>query len=123
MKDDNLPEILLGSGQTLVTFSSPALQLQAFGPQTANVDEQLTYNATLANPGDRDAENVKLTMLIPSGMQFVSAVPEPRQYQDQLLWDQGGPGRATTTRRSRRAARPNKLETTKFLSLAVANPI
>jgi uncharacterized repeat protein (TIGR01451 family) len=89
MKDDNLPEILLGSGQSLVTFSSAAMQLQSFGPKTASVGEQLTYKAVLANPGDRDAENVKLAMRIPAGMQFVTATPEPRQYQDQLLWDQG----------------------------------
>ncbi|MDX1925003.1 MAG: hypothetical protein SFV81_00715 [Pirellulaceae bacterium] len=89
LKDDNLPEILLGSGQTLVTFSSAALQLQSIGPKTASVGEQITYKAFLANPGDRDAENVKLAMRIPAGMQFVAATPEPRQYQDQLLWDQG----------------------------------
>ncbi len=89
MKDDNLPEILLGSGQTMVTFSSAALELQPFGPQNANVDEQVTYSATLANPGDRDAENVKLMMQIPSGMQYLNATPAPRQYQDKLLWDQG----------------------------------
>ena len=87
--DDSLPEILLGSGQTVVTFSSPGLELQSFGPQTATVGEQLTYTATLANPGDRDAENVKLLMRIPAGMQLVTASLQPRQYQDQLLWDQG----------------------------------
>lgn len=89
MKDDNLPEILLGSGQTTVTFSSAALALKSFGPPNGNVGEQLTYNASLANPGDRDAENVKLVMRIPAGMQFVTAAPEARRYQDQLLWDQG----------------------------------
>ncbi len=89
LPEDDLPEILLGSGQTVVTFSSAGLELQAVGPREAAEGEQLTYNAVLANPGDRDAENVKLLMRIPAGMQFIAATPQARQYQDNLVWDQG----------------------------------
>ncbi len=87
---DNLPEILLGRGQTVVTFSSPGLALQSFGPQAGIVGEQLTYSVTLANPGDIDAENVSLSMNIPAGMQFVTTSLQPtRQTPTQLVWDQG----------------------------------
>ncbi len=87
---DNLPEILLGRGQTVITFSSPGLALQSFGPKVGMVGEQLTYSVTLANPGDIDAENVALNMTIPSGMQFVTTSLQPtRQTPNQLVWDQG----------------------------------
>ena len=93
---DNLPEILLGRGQTVVTFSSPGLALQSFGPPTGMVGEQLVYSVALANPGDIDAENVSLSMTIPAGMQLVSTSLQPaRQTPNQLVWDQGplGPQR------------------------------
>lgn len=87
---DNLPEILLGRGQTVVTFSSPGLALQTFGPQVGMVGEQLTYSVVIANPGDIDAENVSLNMTIPAGMQFVTTSLQPtRQTPNQLVWDQG----------------------------------
>ncbi len=87
---DNLPEIVLGRGQTIVTFSSPALALQTFGPDVGSVGELLTYVASLANPGDIDAENVRLEVAIPVGTRLVSATPEPSSRTDTgLIWDQG----------------------------------
>jgi uncharacterized repeat protein (TIGR01451 family) len=87
---DNLPELTLGSGQTAVTFSSAGLDLQVFGPELGAPGEQLTYTATLGNPGDVDAENVSLRMIAPAGTRIVGASLEPsQQVNNGLVWDQG----------------------------------
>ncbi len=87
---DNLPELPVGRGQTFVTFSSAGLQLQVFGPETGAIGEQLTYVASVGNPGDVDAENVRLTMIKPAGTRIVTAVPQPSsETNNGLLWDQG----------------------------------
>jgi uncharacterized repeat protein (TIGR01451 family) len=87
---DNLPELKLGSGQTFATFSSPGLNLQAFGPQLASVGEQLTYVASLGNPGDVDAENARLLLNIPAGTKLISAAPQASTMTNSgLIWDQG----------------------------------
>ncbi len=90
MPSDNMPEIVLGSGQTFATFSSPGLNLQAFGNDVGTVGEQITYVASLGNPGDIPAENSVLVVNIPVGMRLVSAVPEPPNITNTgLRWDQG----------------------------------
>ncbi len=90
MSEDGLPPITLGSGQTFATFSSPGLQVQAFGNDSGMVGEQLTYVASMGNPGDVPTENTQLILNIPAGMQLVSAVPkESRVITNSILWDQG----------------------------------
>ncbi len=90
MPSDNLPEIVLGSGQTFATFSSPGLNLQAFGNDVGSVGEQITYVASLGNPGDVPTENARLQVNIPVGTKLVNAVPQPSQTTNSFLqWDQG----------------------------------
>ncbi len=87
---DNLPQLVLGRGQTAVTFSAPGLNLEAFGPSVGTVGEQLTYTATLGNPGDVDADNVSLVMTKPVGWTILSTSLQPTQAtNDALKWDQG----------------------------------
>ncbi len=87
---NNLPELELGRGQTMVTFSSPGLNLEVFGPATGAVGEQLTYAASLGNPGDVDTENVSLRFLVPAGARVVAWAPAPSQQTDSgLIWEQG----------------------------------
>jgi uncharacterized repeat protein (TIGR01451 family) len=96
MPADHLPEIIVGRGETFVTFSSPGLELQAFGPESANVGELLTYGASLGNPGDLNAENARLSLNVPPGMRLQSATPQPTSQTDSgAVWDQGvlGAGR------------------------------
>ncbi|MCR9296923.1 MAG: hypothetical protein NXI32_29790, partial [bacterium] len=88
--EDNLPQLVLGRGQTTVTFSAPGLNLEAFGQQIASIGEEVTFSAVLGNPGDVPAENVQLRAQIPAGTRLVSAVPQPTtQTPEVLIWDQG----------------------------------
>lgn len=87
---DNLPELVIGRGQTTVTFSSPGLNLEAFGPSVGTIGEQLTYSAMVGNPGDIQAENVQLRFQIPAGTRYVAANLQPTtQTPEYLIWDQG----------------------------------
>ena len=87
---DHLPEIVVGRGETFVTFSSPGLTVQARGPESAVVGEQLTYVASLGNPGDLNAENARLLLNLPTGLRLLSASPQPSSLSDAgAIWDQG----------------------------------
>lgn len=87
---DNMKALKLGSGQTFATFSSPGLNLQAFGVEVGSVGEQMTYVASLGNPGDVPAENAQLVMNIPVGTRLISAIPQPSTTTNTgLVWDQG----------------------------------
>jgi uncharacterized repeat protein (TIGR01451 family) len=87
---DNLPELVLGRGQTMVSFSSPGLELSSAGPPAATIGDRLTYTASLGNPGDLDAENVRLIARLPAGTRLLEAVPQPTQIVNGgAVWDQG----------------------------------
>jgi len=59
---DNMPELPIARGQTMVTWSAPLLQLQVTGNDTTMVGQPVEYRISLANAGDLAAENVRLTM-------------------------------------------------------------
>jgi uncharacterized repeat protein (TIGR01451 family) len=87
---DNMPELTLGRGQTSVTWSDSGLELVSRGPPTASLNQTLTYQASIANPGDLPADGVQLRMRIPSGCRVVRASPEPSQQSNTgLVWQLG----------------------------------
>lgn len=88
---DNLPELILGRGQTTVTFSSPGLELEAFGPAIGSLGERLTYSAVVGNPGDINSDNVQLRVSIPAGTKFVgeASLQPTTVTPNVLIWDQG----------------------------------
>ncbi len=90
MPTDNLPALPLGRGQTFVTFSSAGLELQGSGPSEGTPGQPLTYNIMLGNPGDLDAENVQMQMLIPAGTRVVETNPKANvEVAGGRIWDQG----------------------------------
>ncbi len=89
---NRLPLLRLGGGQTVVTFSSPQLALQATGPQSgvASPGSQLSYFAAMANAGDIDIENAQLVVRWPEGWTLAGTpVPEPQVFTSYMVWDQG----------------------------------
>ena len=86
---ENLPELILQQGMTTVSFSSPGLEVTSSGPQTAAVGDVVTYVATMANPGDIDAENSRLVAILPAGAELVNADPQPNEaVNGSLAWVQ-----------------------------------
>jgi hypothetical protein len=59
---ENMPELPIARGQTMITWSAPLLELKVTGSDTTTVNQPVDYLISLANPGDLPAENVKLVM-------------------------------------------------------------
>jgi len=83
-------EIVLGRETRTFSWSAPELRLDVGGPEIGVPGQPLNYFATLANSGDRVAENVMLTVEIPAGMTVQSTnVPPTSSSQNFLRWEQG----------------------------------
>ncbi|MEZ6136796.1 MAG: hypothetical protein R3C53_18020 [Pirellulaceae bacterium] len=90
MPSDSLPAVPLRRETTYVTFSAPGLGLQVYGPEVGSTGEQLTYSASLGNPGDIDAENTRLSVALPAGTKLIDARPQPTTATNSaVVWDQG----------------------------------
>ena len=90
--EENFPELTLGRGQTFVTYSAPGLALEVFGPEgdVGSVGEELAYTMVVGNPGDIDAENVRLVLTKPAGFGIVGSNYDPTlRTNDQITWEQG----------------------------------
>lgn len=86
---ENLPELILQQGATMVTFSSSGLVVTSSGPPAAAVGDVVTYTASMANPGDVDAENSRLVVTLPAGSELISAEPQPNEaVPNSLAWVQ-----------------------------------
>lgn len=88
---DNLPELRLGGGQTIVSFTAPVLVLEGTGPEVAGPGQELRYVASMGNAGDTDIANTTLTARIPDGWTLARAPsPQPTTITPTyLVWEQG----------------------------------
>lgn len=88
---DNLPELRLAGGQTIVTFTAPVLVLEGTGPEVAGPGQELRYVASMGNAGDTDIANTVLTARIPDGWTLARPPsPEPTTTTPTyLVWEQG----------------------------------
>lgn len=87
---ENIPELVVGRGQTFATFSSAGLLLELAGTQQVAVGDQVTLSMTLANPGDIDAENTLLTLQLPDSLQLLNSSQTPSARTNTgFRWDQG----------------------------------
>ncbi len=57
-----MPELPIAKGQAMVTWSGPELALQVTGTKETMVGQSVDYRVVLANPGDMEAQNVRLDM-------------------------------------------------------------
>ena len=86
--DSTFPELPLGRETRTVTWSAAELQLIVGGPEIAVPQQPLTYVAKVANSGNKDAENVVLSVTIPPGMSVQSpSLPPTRATNAGLVWE------------------------------------
>lgn len=85
---DNMPTMTIGSGQTIVTWSSPQLALRAGAPSIATYDVPTEVVINVSNPGDQPAENVKVNMQFPAGAR-VTADSFAQVFTNSVQWDVG----------------------------------
>ncbi len=74
---ENIPELILAMGTTSVTWTAPQLQLQIGGSENGVPGQILSYFASVANIGDVDAENVRITATFPPGLALQSTSIPP----------------------------------------------
>ena len=84
-----VPEMVVGNGTTTITWTSPDLTINAVGPSRAQVDSLLTYLVDVSNSGNKVAQNISLSTLLPAGMDFVSSEPSVQQFGERLEWSLG----------------------------------
>lgn len=87
----DLPRMVLARANRTITWAAPLLEVRAAGPESATIDQPIALIANVRNPGSLPAENVRLTMNLPVGVQFDSSSPiEPSaQGGNQIVWDIG----------------------------------
>lgn len=86
--DNTFPELPLGHENRTVTWNAAQLQLVVGGPEVAVPQQPITYFATVANSGNKDAENVVLSVTIPPGMSVQStSLPPTRTTNAGLVWE------------------------------------
>ncbi|TWU62805.1 hypothetical protein [Crateriforma conspicua] len=84
---DNMPTLTLRRGQTRVTWSSPQLRVEAFGPEVAGYEQPYVVKAIVSNPGDQPVTDVQITLNKPDGVvlgtqdQFAVVTP------GQIVWN------------------------------------
>jgi uncharacterized repeat protein (TIGR01451 family) len=93
-----MPRIVVGQGFTTVTWSSPGLAVQMSGPESANVDSNVTYRVEVSNPGDMTSSNVTLDDVIPPSLTYVSSTPPGQPFGNRIQWRLGDlPAQSTST--------------------------
>jgi uncharacterized repeat protein (TIGR01451 family) len=91
--DDNIPALPLGSGQTVVTWSAPRLELKAGAPAVAGFDQPITVFANISNPGNLATGKVDVSVELPPGVRFIDSDVAVTQMGSNITWsyDQGIP--------------------------------
>ena len=83
------PQLVVGRGMTLKTWTSPGIAVHRTGPTAAAVGAPLTFRIEVSNPGDQPAENVVLTEAIPDGLTLLASRPAGEPAGKTVRWNLG----------------------------------
>ncbi len=86
---DNMPPLTLFTGETYVTWSAPQLVIRAGAPQIASFGIPFQAAASVSNPGDQPATNVRVIMQIPPGVQASSQDSFAQNLPNAIVWEIG----------------------------------
>lgn len=82
-------QLIVATGQTLVTWSAAQLAVRVNAPQTVAVGGSTTVRIEVNNPGDLPAENVMVTATLPAGFSQRSTTPVASVSGNTLTWNIG----------------------------------
>ena len=104
--------LTVGSGCSLVTWSSADVAVRISGPAVGSIGHTLKYRIEVSNSGDLAADDVVVTGVVPGGMSFVSANPPAEQTGSTIRWPVGslGMGQTRTFEAEYRAQREGTAE-------------
>jgi uncharacterized repeat protein (TIGR01451 family) len=81
--------LVLGSGSTLKTWSTPDISLRKTGPSQGTVGATLTYRIDVRNPGDQKAMGVVVTDQLTEGLSYLNSTPAATVAGQTLTWALG----------------------------------
>jgi uncharacterized repeat protein (TIGR01451 family) len=81
--------LVVASGSTLKTWTSPQLALRMTGPAVAGVGTTLSYRIEVSNPGDLPAEEVVVVDELPEPLTYVESRPAAEIGGRKLQWRLG----------------------------------
>jgi uncharacterized repeat protein (TIGR01451 family) len=86
--------IVVASGGTMKTWTSPELALRVTGPAVAGVGTTLSYRIEVSNAGDLPAKDVVVRDELPEGLSYLQSNPAAEVDGRRLQWRLGelGPG-------------------------------
>ncbi len=82
------PRLVVATGTTTKTWSSPDIALRMNGPSRGSVGATLTYRIDVSNPGGVPAAGVSVTSDVPAGLSFLNSTPVATA-GGRLQWDLG----------------------------------
>ncbi|MEX1040085.1 MAG: hypothetical protein WDZ51_05620 [Pirellulaceae bacterium] len=85
----NAENLVLGVGQTSVSWTAPQLSVNLQAPSVAEYGAQVEYNIQVANQGDVAAQNVQISSALPAQLALVSSEPEGQQMGNRVEWNIG----------------------------------
>lgn len=83
------PRLVVASGMTAKTWSSPDIALRMNGPSRGSIGATLTYRIDVSNPGGVAAAGVSVMNEIPEGLSFINSTPEASLNGPRLQWALG----------------------------------
>ena len=93
----DLTQMVVGQGQTAVSWSSPGLQVTASGPATVAADGAISYRVNVTNNGDLPTRGVTLRYTPPAGVSLLNSTPAAQAFGQRYEWRIGDlPARATS---------------------------
>ena len=78
--------MVLGNGETTITWNAVQLDLTLTGPPQAPLDDEVVYTATVRNLGTAPSRPLVLRDALPDQLRFVSSDPATAPYGHQLEW-------------------------------------
>lgn len=96
-KDGSRPALVLGEGDTSVTWSVPRIDIQVDGPPTAGARSDGGYRIAVQNIGDIPLTNVIVTADITGDASLIQSLPEAARVGNKFEWRLGDmPARSAT---------------------------
>ncbi|MEX2174565.1 MAG: hypothetical protein WD872_09395 [Pirellulaceae bacterium] len=93
----DLPQMVVGQGQTAVSWSTPGLAVTAVGPSTVAADGAVSYRVEVTNNGDLPTPGVKLSYTPPAGVTVLNSTPAAQAFGQRFEWRIGDlPARTTS---------------------------
>jgi uncharacterized repeat protein (TIGR01451 family) len=103
--------LLVGSGTTLKTWTSPDLDVRKTAPAAVGIGATLSYTIEVSNPGDMAAEDVVVIDQLPAALTYLDSNPAAEVAGSRLTWrlEQLGAGQHRALTLHCRAAQPGSV--------------